>query len=252
MLNAYADYKNEILCGLLFKAVYVDKFCEMPVSDAVNRGNWFEYICTGTVNRDGSIPEPERTARGELTADYKRIEQQKENFKKIYEHMEFSSNITIEQVVDGQNYKAVFDILEYDGTNPECEVPIAIRDLKMTSVIDDKWSDYGWVNITFKKHINQAKFYIWLYWKRSGIILPFHFDVFSSKNEKEFKMFLVTMTETSLIEFETYLYETVEMIKLDIETGFIAYPDLMPCSGCPVQNDCKRYTDMPKLEHIKL
>jgi len=250
LLNRYQEYKNAELCGLRFKAVNIEKTHSEFTTDAMNRGKWFEFLCTNAKNRDGSEPVPQTTAKGAFTADYQRIFNQKNNFDKIYKRGDkiYDSDLIMEQTIDGQNYKAIFDILEYDKEKK----PIAIRDIKMTGVINDKWSEYGWVNITYSKHINQAKFYIWIYWKRTDIILPFYFDVFSTKNDKEFKMFKVKMDLSAIKEFEMYLFEAAKMIYFDIETGFIPYPDLMPCNFCPVRGDCKFFTDMPKIKEINL
>ena len=245
-MNKYTDYKNGEYCGLRFKAVYIDKTHSEFTSPAAELGKYFEYICTGATNRDGSIPEAPMTKTG-LSADGKRANEQKKNFDRLYKYINYKSSITLEHTINGQNFKGVLDIMqEYKGNIS------AIRDIKYTGLINDKWSDFGWVNIKYTKHINQAKFYIWLYYQINKVILPFYFDVFSSKNEKEFKVIKVTMDESALIEFEISLFEGVNMLKFDIETGFIAYPDLMPCSTCPLKNECKEYTDLPKIEYINL
>jgi hypothetical protein len=173
------------------------------------------------------------------------------NFKRLHGKTNYTPSIEFIIEVDGHTFKGIFDIVVNDGVKGIEDIK-EIRDIKLTGVIDDKWSDFGWVNIQFKKHINQAKMYIWLFWKKYGRIVPFYFDVFSSKNEMHFKVFRVTMTETSLREFEIYLMEAVNMINFDIETGFIAYPDLMTCATCPVGRSCYRFTDMPIIEEVKI
>lgn len=246
--NRYSDYKNAELCGLRFEAVNIKKTHQEYTSPAMEKGKWFEFICTGALNRDGSEPQPELLKTEKLSTEANRIMFQKKNFDKIYNSKTYEPNLTMEQEINGQNYKAVFDILELDKEKN----PVAIRDIKLTGVINDKWSDFGWVDIQYKKHINQAKFYIWIYWKRTDQILPFYFDVFSSKNDFEFKIFKVTMDKSALLEFEIYLFDEVKMINFDIKTGFIAYPDLMPCFSCPVKNDCNRFTNMPAVKKINL
>lgn len=249
LLSGYTDYKNEEMCGLYFKAIYIDKSHKFPSSAAMRLGQYFEYICTGEVLRDGTIPQALYTKAKEptMTADYVRAQLQKKNFNRLYKYKKYNSGKILEFVIDGQNYKGVLDVdeLDQDGKTK------AIRDLKYTGVIDNKWENFGWVDIRQKKHPNQAKMYIWLWWKLTGNIVPFYFDVFSSKNAWQFKIFKIIMDKTSLIEFETWLIQTVDLLKFDLKVGMIAYPDLEPCRDCPLRNGCSFFTDLPKVEELK-
>lgn len=248
LINAYTDYKNEKLCGKLFEAVYLKKTHQIETTEAMQYGKWFEFLCTGTLNRDGSEPEPVLLKTGKLNTESKRVKSQVDNFLKLYKDKNYNSNLIFEHKINGKNFKGIFDIAEVDKNFGL----ITIRDIKMTAVIDDKWSDYGWVDIENKKHINQAKFYIWLYWKKTNKIVPFYFDVFSRKNEYDFKIIKVEMSKTALIDFETYLMQAVEMLEFDIATGLIAYPTLKGCRECPLKKECDFFTDIPEVEIIKL
>jgi hypothetical protein len=58
-IKSLYEYKRGDLCGLQFKAQYIDGV-EFPSSDAMKLGQWFEYMCTGQTTKFGHIPEADR------------------------------------------------------------------------------------------------------------------------------------------------------------------------------------------------
>ena len=75
-LKEYAKYKSGDTCGLQVKAKYIDGV-KFPSSDAMEYGNAFEYLATGSIPRDGHIPEIEKvyvgTKKESISAQYQRI-----------------------------------------------------------------------------------------------------------------------------------------------------------------------------------
>ena len=56
-LKNYNDYKGKKLCGLKFKAQHFDNL-EFPTTLPMDLGNYFEYVATGCLPRNGVKPEP--------------------------------------------------------------------------------------------------------------------------------------------------------------------------------------------------
>ena len=56
-LKEFAEYKSGNTCGLQIKAKYIDGV-KFPSTDAMELGNFFEYMATGSLPRDGHTPEP--------------------------------------------------------------------------------------------------------------------------------------------------------------------------------------------------
>jgi len=125
LLKGLLQYSSGEGCGLVFKAKYIDsRFDLFPPSDAMNLGAWFEYVATGSVPKNGSIPipktlkvkavkevkpkKPKKLKKGEvalpeleavpeeivpkaevepeLSADYRLMIKHLDNFKKVMEH----------------------------------------------------------------------------------------------------------------------------------------------------------------------
>ena len=82
LMKILFKYKIKEECGLVLKAKYIDNI-SFPSSPAMDLGNYFEYICTGALTRDGKTPEPVLLKSGKLSTPYARMEKQKETFDEI-------------------------------------------------------------------------------------------------------------------------------------------------------------------------
>ena len=76
-IKSLYEYKRGDLCGLQFKAQYIDGI-EFPSSDAMKLGQWFEYMCTGQTTKFGHIPEadrlkPKKATKKEIEAAEKKV-----------------------------------------------------------------------------------------------------------------------------------------------------------------------------------
>ena len=64
---------GEMECGLKFYHQYILKDIPFIESDAMRKGIYYEFLVTGQKPLNGKEPLPDRTKKGELTADYQRI-----------------------------------------------------------------------------------------------------------------------------------------------------------------------------------
>lgn len=135
LLKGLIDYSKygSTECGLVFKAKYIDsRFDLFPPSDAQNLGAWFEYMATGSIPKNGAIPQPDyikkKDAEGnpELGADYRLMRSHLPNFKNIMETYGF------EILSVGEDVKVLFDfdILE----NIVIKYPFLIESFKELQV----------------------------------------------------------------------------------------------------------------------
>lgn len=230
LMQAYRSYKNGETCGLFFRAVYIDKICTTPTTDAQALGQWFEFSCTGQKPRSGVEPKPETTQKGELTAPYKKMSEQIENLKAIYKEFfnDCKFGVEVNYLQDQVNYKAIFDV----------QHPKMIRDIKTSGFIDNKWEKYGWVEIEKKPLVEQGYFYIWITYKTTGKILPFYYDVFSTANGIDCKVFKIVVSEEWLKEYEARLMGEVNLLKFDVATGLEELPEMKRCKTCPLFDGC--------------
>lgn len=253
-LNAYRDYKYGKACGLQVQAIYIDKTVKFERTDEQKAGMWFEYKATGATNLDGTVPEEITTKTGKTPAIIEHLTGQLENFKNIYANVEIENKgYLIKHELNNRKFIAILDV---QGKMNE---QIIIRDIKTTGLLDNKWEPSGWQDlmgndsfIPRKKHLNQAQFYIWLFYQVTGEIVPFYFDVFSNKNPYDCKIFKIEMDESTLGYYEVNLIKTIENLELDLKKGLEAKPDVDRCRKCPLNSNCTFKTNLPEIENILL
>jgi hypothetical protein len=251
-LKEYADYKSGDTCGLQVKAKYIDGI-KFPSSDAMEYGNAFEYLATGSIPRDGHIPEIERvyvgTKRESISAQYQRIIQSAELFKKIIKHYEIEI-IDIGRVATQDGMTGIMDIVaKWDDR-------ICIIDTKYSGLIDDKWSDFGWnLDMLPERHnlLLQPVQYKIILSKELGCDpedIDFYFFVFSSKEVMDVKLIKVNVDEITIANH----LSIVELVKTElqkpIDKVFKAKPNLKRCFECPIKENCKFKVEVPNIDEI--
>ena len=273
LIKALYDYSEGKLCGLQFKAQYIDRI-QFPPSAVQKLGNYFEYLCTGAIPRDGIIPQPERKKDkvekivakgkklksgkrakdkvekkiilGELTAPYARMAIQAERFKKAVKAHGIKILKTGLELKHGGK-KGVTDVLaEVDGEQ-------AIIDIKSTGLIGNKWEDMGWdINALSEKDkiMIQPVFYKWLWRKLYGKDIPFYFMVFSNTNEYDCLFLKVVVDEERYPQIESAFNKVEKILIKNMAEGFKAYPDVKVCADCPINKTCKSFIDIPLLQTV--
>src|SRR5688500_15849631 len=74
------------MCGRLIEWRWIqDK--ELPPTEAMKLGSYFEYCLTGALPKNKQIPIPDRTQKGQLTADYQRASNNAQRVKEYLAKM---------------------------------------------------------------------------------------------------------------------------------------------------------------------
>ena len=246
LIKILHEYKQGLECGSLIKAKYVDGLVT-PSTELQELGNYFEYLCTGSLARDGHTPQPTILKNGNLSVGYERMTKQKENFDKIIKHYGFEV-LEIDYNFAHDTFSGIADIIALkDGKK-------CIIDIKTTSLIDDKWTDYGWSSESIeqkdKLHI-QAVHYKMLAMKEWGVSdVPFYFFVFSNRNEIDCLVYEVQVDEDAFFRHEQNMINGLKFFNKELVNGFKTYPSVKKCNNCPLKDTCKDFTDIPKIETI--
>ena len=246
LIKVLHEYKQGLECGALVKAKYVDGLVT-PSTELQELGNYFEYLCTGSLARDGHTPQPTILKNGNLSVGYERMTKQKENFDKIIKHYGFEV-LEIDYNFAHDTFSGIADIIALkDGKK-------CIIDIKTTSLIDDKWTDYGWSSESIeqkdKLHI-QAVHYKMLAMKEWGVSdVPFYFFVFSNRNEIDCLVYEVQVDEDAFFRHEQNMINGLKFFNKELVNGFKTYPSVKKCNNCPLKDSCKDFTDIPKIETI--
>lgn len=245
LLKSYMEYLNYDECGVWIKAKYIDQLdiAERAPTEAMQAGQWFEYICTGATPRNsGRPPEPVRLKNGELNAMYRTLEA----------HLPVWEMIRPERAVYGRVISNDTEIFGHTLTGiTDVKTPDLIGDIKTSAHIDNKWEEYGWGgdadHLANKALMVQAKFYLLIEWLNTRKVLPFYFYVFSSNSNKA-KVIKVNMTEESI---RSWLADVRWMIDSLEDDDFSPIPSFERCGACPLIG-CKHKRVVPDEIEVKL
>lgn len=256
LIKALYKYKLGEECGLRIQASYIEGV-NFPSSEAQQLGNYFEYTATGQLPRDNKIPEPKILKSGAFATDYERINKQVENFKNVMQYLNFS----IEQTGFKFNHKlydGTLDILAHDNNinSKDVNKKRIIIDLKSTSLINDKWSEFGWSNESIEEKDSlmiQAIHYKLLALYEWGIEdIPFYFFVFSTKNDWEYKLFKINVDETTMSQHIVNLKSVKTYLDSILKEGFKANPKYETCKNCELAITCSKYQAFPTIQEISI
>jgi len=229
-------------CGLLFKAKYIDKSLIIEPSDSMAEGIYFEYLATGALPKGGIIPEPKRTQKGELTAQYQRIKQSAEFFHNLINHYDIKI-LEKSYFIQNEHMTALLDLLvEWNGSP-------AIIDLKFSGLIDDKWSSLGWNTETLHTKEDlmiQGVHYKYLTREVLGMDMPFYFWVFNSKDPTDMKIIKQENDEDYYEQHFSDVLKIRDMIEAEIQKGFKPMPSYKNCKDCPLFDTCPEREEYPK------
>jgi hypothetical protein len=254
-LKDFSDYKSDFVdvCGLQIKAKFFDGV-EFPSSQAMDLGNYFEYVATGCLPRNGKVPEAKvsykGTARETLSAPWQRANESAELFKQTVK--EYGIEI-IDVGVSLQNEKmnGIADI--YAKWNDR----YCFIDLKYSGLIENKWDERGWeINSLPEKHklMIQGVQYTLLAedcLNHKPEDFDFYYFVFSQANSKEAKIIKQVIDPSTLNLHRTNVEFVYKQINSNpIDKIFKAKPSLKSCSKCPLNESCEYATKFPLIENV--
>ncbi len=254
-MKSYVDYLNGNVCGIFFKARYIDKDpeAETPPSDAMKLGIYFEYLCTGALPKSGEIPEPEMAYKGKANerkaVAYERAEESAKIFKHIIEHYDIKILSKGEIIYDEElGINGVVDIhAEWNGEK-------VFIDLKYSGLINDKWNEMGWDldSLHMKDSLMiQGVHYKLLAEKKLGIPdIPFYYFVFSSTEPNDVKIIKQEVEESKRQSHIVAIYNIKDSIRKNMNSGFVPHPSLIRCKSCPIAHKCNYKVDYPLIDIV--
>jgi len=253
LMKRYVDYLNGNECGLLFEAQYItkDPEAQTPPSDAMRAGIYFEYLCTGGLPRNGEIPQPDVSYRGKsnekLSEPYERATKSAQIFKEIMRHY----GIRIKKVGLSLSNERMTGIIDIHALWDNKDVFI---DLKYSGLIDDKWSEMGWLTESLHTKDNlmiQGVHYKLLANYTLGIEdIPFYYFVFSSQDPNNVKIIRQEVDESRTASHLVAVSNIITKLGYEVNKGFTPYPSMVKCSKCPIAHKCSSKVNYPLIEEV--
>lgn len=233
-------------CGLYFKKKYVDGLEEEPTKPQ-NLGNWFEFICTGQLPRDGKEPIPPTLKSGKLPTDYIRMEKQAENYKSLMDHHGFKILNTGHSFNTHDTLTGISDVMaEKDGK-------LCVIDIKSTGLIDDLYTPYGWGLERIEEKpdlLIQAIQYTVLARHEFDRDVDFYFAIFSTKNENKYRLIKVDVSQEAIDNHERETEFASIKFKEAEENGYKSAPSYDRCSNCSLKSECLEAVKIPEIVTI--
>jgi len=255
-------------CGLQIKSKFIDKQWHLyKPTPAMKLGTWFEYKLTKALPKGNEIPQPLRTAKGLLTAPFKRIEKHIEHFNMLKKELGFIITEVGKTWVH-EDLAGTLDLLCIATKDIYYKDNIIVKkgqefiaDIKTTGLLDNKWEDYGWNidNLGNKsKLITQPIHYKYIGEKKFKKDFPFLFFLFSTANEDDYRVINFEIDKEEVYKEHEYWIEwTRRWINRLIEKGFTAeiktndgiiYPTVKKCAICPLRENCKSIVKIPQIQ----
>lgn len=243
MLRSFNEYLRGSYCGLLFKALYIEKSVSIEATDAMRAGQYLEYILTGATLRDGSAPEPELTKAGKMTAMYERMHEYVPLWQKILKQSgiipdSIQTSVLMQTEIAGYTLKGIADVVAKTVLDE-----IVIIDIKSSGFIRNKWEDYGWEELEKKRQLwSQLAMYDFLHEKTFSIKANrLLFAVFNPSGY-DARLFNVNITNRDVADYERHYTAQIENCENEIqfadETFWRQSRDFRQCMNCPLRESC--------------
>jgi hypothetical protein len=252
-LKEFNKYKIGQSCGLQVKAKYIDNNYPNESSEVMELGNFFEFMATGSLPRDGHIPIAgvvyKGTAKQKLDDKYQRAMDSALFFKKIINFY----NIEIKQtgkIVTQDGMTGIMDIYAYWNNRH------TIIDTKYSGLLYDRWNDLGWdIDSLPEKHSTmlQPVQYKILLSLELGIPIEdidFYFFVFSSTNSNDAKIIKVVNDESTIEQHKLAVAYVKKQLEKPIDKVFKAKPELLRCNNCRIKNNCEFKIEIPTIVEV--
>ena len=235
---------NSGACGKVVEAQIRGTF-PFVGSIYMDLGNYFEYLLTGQVPRDGKIPEPvlakTGATKGEPLKVYKTAEMQAARGKKMLEDMGVEI-IATGEVIEKLDYKGIIDIrANYQGRE-------VIIDVKYAGQMGDRWAPMGWQwsPVQVDHHAIQARHYHII----TG--LPFYYFVCAQEEGGDIKFFEVEFSEPGLDVQYNLINDYRNFEELIYLVGLEARPEFNRCKGCQLKNECEFKSEVTEPIKVQL
>jgi hypothetical protein len=239
--------KNDFYCPKKYFVYEVLKTYPKEETESMVKGQLFEYLALGSVNREGNIPEMKRNKNGSLTADEQRIREQAQRFPELIDAHGIvleQTNVRLSHVYSDQIVlTGIADALGTYQGKPY------VFDLKLTGNIHSTWGEFGWGNYWNMDH-TQAYMYPYILQQVLAREYGFMYLVFDYKPEPDY--LFIDMEQEPLRKLE--LHESIRVAHEKLlyfrDTGYPPVGSFAECRSCKVE-DCTSRVKVKPIEKFK-
>lgn len=245
-------YFSGDLCGNIMRERWVHDRLLDTDSKAMHLGAYFEFQFTllmtgkGSLPKNGEIPDPVTTQKGEKTADYKRADANALRLQRYFGDMGLNILHAGKKLTKGR-FEGTIDLI------CECQKEIIfgtfnivwrvgdiiVIDLKYSGLIDDNWNPMGW-GIMTRPGDNAQKDHHGIQAKQYSMVTgyPFYYLIMPPSNEEDILFLHVPVSEEMISDHVKGGNALMEKFEFEMQMGFEPRPEIKRCNACPLKAAC--------------
>ena len=244
---------DDYLCPRYYYLYHLSGAYREPSSEAMVKGQRFEYLAVNSRNREGEIPEIPKLKNGQKSTDELRIEAQAEVFKEVLPHYGMSivlpegqdnPSASISYRLDDVNLTGILDaVILWNG------VP-AIMDLKLTASLVSRWGPNGkpgWGDYFNMDHI-QAYLYMFLVEKIFKRKMRFVYALFEYGPDPKFKFLEIKDSPLRRQEMLRRVEDAKEKLRAFAAQQYPRQGHYLQCVKCVERDTCPARKLVPEIE----
>lgn len=234
------SFEDEETCLAKFKGMWIDKTIPFLSNEAMDKGNYFEYLCIGDNAKDSEdiITDLPRKKNGDKKIDQIRIEEQAEYFRELFDKNNDNflgyeiDNVQIEIWHPNGRDRGVVDF-STDWGKENC----ILWDLKLTSNVEATRHPKNWGHPDRLIDITQSLFYVDIYERNFGVRPEFRYLVFDYSTKKGVKLIKVNPKNYDMEEIDLRKETAINTINNMSDDEFTYNPSKWQCISCSL--NCK-------------
>lgn len=215
----------------------LDGVWKRSTTEAMTKGQYFEWLLFKTKNREGQIPEMKLLKNGKKSTDQIRIEKQAEIFFDVCKQHQikfYGTDRTFHTELFGYKTFGTWDGYGLHKRNP------VILDVKLPGNIDNDFGDFCWGDFESMDKI-QAYTYMEAGLKMDGLKYDFVFMVFDYKKNFSHKILHVPYNPHAKLEVQVRLDETHAKLSYHEANGWDPIGIVDECKECPFASSCSKH-----------
>lgn len=217
----------------------MDGTWKRTASEAMIKGQYFEWLLFKTKNREGQVPVMPLLKNGKKSTDQIRIEAQAKKFFEVCEKYDikfFGTDRTFHTKLFGHETFGTWDGYGLiKGKKP------LIIDIKLPGNINNDFGDFCWGDISSMDMI-QPEMYMTAGRKIDQINYDFLFMIFDYKSKPDFKLEFINFQEDTAFRVQARLEDTKTKIAFHNTHGWKPVGNPKECKDCPFSDSCSEFT----------
>lgn len=250
--SAIKGFFDDTKCKIRWSRIYQngEQIDDSDPEGVLNKGLYFEYHLLGAT-RDGKPPKPfPLTNRGGKYKWHEDLDNQIEEARMVMKKLQIKP-VRIQGEITAGTDQAHYDLIalfedpQHLSTLNLNQTSLCLFDIKWTETRkDDKWK--GWAEPEYNQDaMIQAKHYIHVFFKATGVLIPFYFLVFGKTGWV--RLIRVGVTDGALAAHHNLILRYQQKLQ-----EFQPYPirDWETCLSCGFLSSCEYSVDRPIVQEI--